>query len=248
MRLSFTLILAGAAMLLLAACDGDRPVPAESAASPQADERNAALRTVGVDVPLSGKFVVVNIPSFELIAFENGTPVLRSRVVVGKRATPTPELATAIVAVKFNPSWTPTPAMVRWEGARFMPPGPHNPLGRVLFELDNDQLIFMHDTNDRSYFEKASRAFSHGCIRVEQARELAGWALDRTRPEIDSAIAAGATRRVPLAAEIPTRIVYRTRFPDAAGRLIDHPDVYGRGTLAQAAGGRQGSENCSAAL
>ena len=248
MRLSFTLILAGAALLLLAACGGNQPVPAESAAPPQRDERNAALRSVGVDVPVRGKFVVVNIPSFELVAFENGTPVLRSRVVVGRRATPTPELATAIVAVKFNPSWTPTPAMVRWEGARFMPPGPHNPLGRVLFELDNDQLIFMHDTNDRSYFEKTSRAFSHGCIRVEQARELAGWALDMTRQEIDSSIAAGATRRVPLAAEIPTRLVYRTRFPDAAGRLIDHPDVYGRGTLAQAAGDRQGLENCSGAL
>jgi murein L,D-transpeptidase YcbB/YkuD len=248
MRLSFTLILAGAALLLLAACGGNQPVPAESAAPPQRDERNAALRAVGVDVPVRGKFVVVNIPSFELVAFENGTPVLRSRVVVGRHATPTPELATAIVAVKFNPSWTPTPAMVRWEGARFMPPGPHNPLGRVLFELDNDQLIFMHDTNDRSYFEKTSRAFSHGCIRVEQARELAGWALDMTRQEIDSSIGAGATRRVPLAAEIPTRLVYRTRFPDAAGRLIDHPDVYGRGTLAQAAGDRQGSENCSGAL
>jgi murein L,D-transpeptidase YcbB/YkuD len=248
MRLSFTLVLAGAALLLLAACGGTPPAPAGSAVAPPRDERNAALQEVGVDVPARGKFVVVNIPSFELIAFENGTPVLRSRVVVGRKATPTPELATAIVAVKFNPSWTPTPAMVRWEGARFMPPGPHNPLGRVLFELDNDQLIFMHDTNDRSYFAKESRAFSHGCIRVEQARELAGWALGMTRPEIDAAIAAGATRRVPLDSEIPTRLVYRTRFPDAAGRLVDHPDIYGRGPLAQDAGGREGSEHCSAAL
>ncbi len=86
------------------------------------------MRSVGVDVPSRGRFVLVNIPSFELIAFENGDPVLRSRVVVGRRATPTPELETAIVAVKFNPSWTPTPAMMRWEGARYMPPGPRNPL------------------------------------------------------------------------------------------------------------------------
>lgn len=249
MRVSFTLGFTAAALIVLAACGGNPPDPAGSTAPPPPrDERNAALREVGVDVPARGKFVVVNIPSFELIAFENGTPVLRSRVVVGRKATPTPELATAIAAVKFNPSWTPTPAMVRWEGARFMPPGPHNPLGRVLFELDNDQLIFMHDTNDRSYFDRASRAFSHGCVRVEQARELAAWALDMTPPEIDAAIAAGATRRVPLAAEIPTRLVYRTRFPDAAGRLVDHPDVYGRGTVAQAAGGQEGAEHCSAAL
>jgi murein L,D-transpeptidase YcbB/YkuD len=246
MRASFTLVFA-AAILLLAACGGDPSESAGIGSPPPRDQRNAALREVGVDVPVRGKFVVVNIPSFELIAFENGTPVLRSRVVVGRRATPTPELATAIVAVKFNPSWTPTPAMVRWEGARFVPPGPHNPLGRVLFELDNDQLIFMHDTNDRSYFDKASRAFSHGCVRVEQARALAAWALDMTQQEIDAAIAAGATRRVPLAVDIPTRLVYRTRFPDAAGRMIDYPDLYGRGSVTQA-DDRRGSENCSGAL
>lgn len=117
----------------------------------------------------------------------------------------------------------------------------------MLFELDNDQLIFMHDTNDRSYFEKASRAFSHGCIRVEQARALAAWVLNTTLQDIDSTIAAGATRQLPLSAEIPARLVYRTRFPDAAGVLVDHPDVYGHGAVAESAGDRYGSESCSAA-
>ncbi len=242
MRLSFTLVL----YVLLAACS-NQAAPAGSAVPPR-DERNAVLGEAGVDVPGSGKFVLVNIPSFELIAFENGNPILRSRVVVGRRATPTPEMTTAIVAVKFNPSWTPTPEMMRREGARFMPPGPRNPLGRVLFELDNDQLIFMHDTNDRSYFDKASRAFSHGCIRVEKARELAAWVLGTARPEIDEAIAAGTTRRLPLAAAIPVRLAYRTRFPDASGRLVDYPDVYGHGALAEAGGDHHDPEKCSGAL
>ncbi len=185
-----------------------------------------ALQGIGIAVPPRGRLVVVNIPSFELVALQDGKPILRSRVVVGRPSTPTPELSTAIWAVTFNPSWTPTPAMVRWEGARHMPPGPQNPLGRILFELDNDQLIFLHDTNDRRYFDRAVRAFSHGCVRVEKARALAAWALEVTEAEIDRSIARGGTHREILATNIPVALVYRTRFPDDDGRLADYPDVY----------------------
>lgn len=52
--------------------------------------------------------------------------MLHSRVIVGTPATPTPELLTPLSAVRFNPSWTPTTAMVRREGARPVAPGPHN--------------------------------------------------------------------------------------------------------------------------
>jgi murein L,D-transpeptidase YcbB/YkuD len=175
---------------------------------------------------------VVNIPSFELVALQDGKPILRSRVVVGRPSTPTPELSTAIWAVTFNPSWTPTPAMVRWEGARHVPPGPHNPLGRILFELDNDQLIFLHDTNDRRYFDRPVRTFSHGCVRVEKARALAAWALDVTEAGIDRSIARGGTHREILATNIPVALVYRTRFPDDDGRLVEYPDVYRSQTAA----------------
>ena len=68
--------------------------------------------------------MLVNIPSFELIALQDGEPVLRSRVVVGRPDSPTPELLSSMTAVRFNPSWTPTPAMVRNEGLHYMPPGP----------------------------------------------------------------------------------------------------------------------------
>ncbi|WP_246158309.1 L,D-transpeptidase family protein [Reyranella soli] len=117
-------------------------------------------------IPSRGRTIVVHIPSFELIALEDGAPVLRSRVIVGRPSTPTPELLSSMSSIRFNPAWMPTPSMISNEGAHYAPRGPNNPLGQLLFELDNDQLIFLHDTNDRSLFSRSNRALSHGCVRV----------------------------------------------------------------------------------
>jgi len=236
-------------LLPLAGCATARdPQPLAEPDHPPISDLAAALQGLGIAVPSRGKLVVVNIPSFELIALQDGRSLLRSRVIVGRPPTPTPELETVIWAVKFNPSWTPTPAMVRWEGARHVPPGPQNPLGRILFELDNDQLIFLHDTNDRKYFDRPVRTFSHGCVRVEQARALAAWALDVTEAEIDRLIARGGTRRENLAASIPVALVYYTRFPDEGGRLVDYPDVYRHQSVAKAASATGLPATCAAPL
>ena len=240
-----------ALLLTIAGCAA-APNPAPPVAppppSPPVSPLAAALQGIGIAGPSRGKLVVVNIPSFELVALEDGKSILRSRVVVGRPSTPTPELSTAIWAVTFNPSWTPTPAMMRFEGARHMPPGPQNPLGRILFELDNDQLIFLHDTNDRRFFERPVRAFSHGCVRVEKARALAAWALDVTEADIDRSIARVGTHRELLTANIPVAIVYRTRFPDDEGRLVDYRDVYRQQSVAAAAPGERLSEECRGPL
>jgi murein L,D-transpeptidase YcbB/YkuD len=174
-----------------------------------------------------GKSVVVNIPAFELIAFEDGSEVFRSRVIVGRIVTPTPELVSPLHAVQFNPSWTPTPAMIVNEGARPMPPGPRNPLGRILFELDNDELIYLHDTNDRSLFARSQRALSHGCIRVERAHDLAAWALGIPEAEVNARIAAGATRTFSLAEPIPVSLIYAIHLRDSNGQMTTYPDIYG---------------------
>lgn len=218
-------LLAAASALLNAACVTTEPPrtatgPVRAPDSPPADQR------AGTSIPARGKFILVNIPAFELIAFQDGAPVLRSRVVVGRPATPTPELLSSMFAVKFNPSWTPTPAMIRYEGLRYVPPGPNNPLGRIMFELDNDQLVYLHDTNDKALFNRAERALSHGCVRVEQARPLAAWALGVTPEEIDRMIGQGTTYSVPLAEAIPVSLVYDTRFADAHGQVVVHPDIY----------------------
>ena len=243
MRSSFTLgrLIAVLALVLptMGCATAGKNATPSAEPNPPASGLTTALQGIGIDVPRRGKLVVVNIPSFELVALQDGRPTLRSRVIVGRPSTPTPELATAISAVKFNPSWTPTPAMVRWEGARYVPPGPRNPLGRIFFELDNDQLIFLHDTNDRKYFDRPIRTFSHGCVRVEQARALAAWALDVTEAEIDRLIARSGTHRELLTASIPVALVYRTRFPDDDGRLVDHPDIYRLHSAAAAPGDHQ---------
>ena len=185
------------------------------------------LRGQGLDasIPAHGKFILVNVPSFELIAFQDGMPVLRSRVVVGKPAAPTPELMASLTAIQFNPSWTPTPNMIRNEGLHYIPPGPQNPLGRIMFDMDDDEYIYLHDTNEKLLFKREQRALSHGCVRVEQARTLAAWALGVSEEEIDSMSSQG-TYSVPLTENIPVSLVYHTRFPDEAGQLVSYPDIY----------------------
>ena len=113
---------------------------------------------IGTAIPTTGKIILVNIPSYELVALQDGEPVLRSRVVVGKPATPTSELLASLVAVGFDPDWTPTPSMIRNERLRYMPPGPQNLMGRVMFDLDNGELIYLHDTNERRLFDRRQRA------------------------------------------------------------------------------------------
>ena len=186
------------------------------------------LLSQGVEtaIPSRGKFILVNIPSFELIALQDGVPVLRSRVVVGRPAAPTPELLSSMFAIQFNPAWTPTPLMIRNEGLHYMPPGPQNPLGRMMFDLDNDEFIYLHDTNEKGLFNRAQRALSHGCVRVEQARALAAWSLGVSEEEIDAMISRGTTYSVPLPEIIPVSLVYYTRFADEHGQVASHPNIY----------------------
>ena len=105
MRFSLALarLAAVLALSLIAGC-ATAPPPASSSVTPSppvppVSELAEALQGIGIAVPGRGKLVVVNIPSFELVALEDGKPVLRSRVVVGRPSTPTPELSTAIWAV-----------------------------------------------------------------------------------------------------------------------------------------------------
>jgi murein L,D-transpeptidase YcbB/YkuD len=222
-----------AATLANAACVTAEPSPPAAAGpAPPAEPAPSAyvsmLRSQGVEtaIPSRGKFILVNIPSFELIALQDGAPVLRSRVVVGKPAASTPELLSSMFAVQFNPAWTPTPLMIRNEGLHYMPPGPQNPLGRMMFDLDNDEFIYLHDTNEKGLFKREQRALSHGCVRVEQARALAAWSLGVSEQEIDAMVSRGTTYSVPLPENIPVALVYYTRFPDEGGQVASHPDIY----------------------
>ena len=97
------------------------------------------------------------------------------------------------------------------------------PVARVVGET---QRRYLHDTNEKGLFSRAQRALSHGCVRVEQARGLAAWALGVSEEAIDAMISKGTTYSVPLAENIPVSLVYYTRFPDERGQVASHPDIY----------------------
>lgn len=112
-------------------------------------------------------------------------------------------------------------------------PGPGNQLGRIKFVFPNEYAVFMHDTPAKKLFERACRAFSHGCIRVDRPLELAvrlleteGW----TRERIDTEIATGETRTIFLAEPVPVILVYWTATVDDQGVVYFFDDIYARDT------------------
>jgi murein L,D-transpeptidase YcbB/YkuD len=110
-------------------------------------------------------------------------------------------------------------------------PGPTNALGYVKFLFPNKHAVYLHDTPADALFKKIGRAFSHGCIRVEEPEKLASYVLrdqpDWTRPAIEKAMRAGTERHVKLAQKIPVHIVYFTAWVDEQGALEFINDVYG---------------------
>ena len=111
-------------------------------------------------------------------------------------------------------------------------PGPNNALGRVKFMFPNRYNIYLHDTPARSLFAREVRAFSHGCIRLNDPLEF-GYALlalqeDDPRRYFNSRLNSGNETRVTLETPVPVHIVYRTAFTDVRGNMNYRRDVYGR--------------------
>jgi murein L,D-transpeptidase YcbB/YkuD len=182
---------------------------------------------VPLSVPQSGKAIVVNVPAFQLIALEDGSPVMRSRIIVGTPWNRTPLIETYATAVRIRPTWRPTPAMIasgeyvdrRW------PAGPKNPLGLAAIRLEPGLLVYLHDTNRRGLFDKPMRALSHGCIRVQQWEDLAAWLLDVDHETIHRWANGKRTFDVPTP-NVPVTITYLTAFPGGDGRLEYFEDIY----------------------
>jgi murein L,D-transpeptidase YcbB/YkuD len=110
-------------------------------------------------------------------------------------------------------------------------PGSSNALGLVKFLFPNRFDVYIHDTPSVSLFRRQGRAFSHGCIRIQDPRGLAGYVL-RDQPEwtaeaIDRAMQSGREQHVALSAAIPVHIVYFTAWVDHHGALHFASDVYG---------------------
>jgi murein L,D-transpeptidase YcbB/YkuD len=110
-------------------------------------------------------------------------------------------------------------------------PGPRNPLGRLKFGLPNPHAVYLHDTPERDLFARDRRAFSHGCVRVDDPVALAELVLSGTgwtRAAIEAAIKEGRTRVIGLPQPLPVVVEYWTAAADRHGELHYHADVYGR--------------------
>ncbi len=130
----------------------------------------------------------------------------------------------------------------------YMPPGPGNALGEVKFMFPNHYSVYMHDTPSKELFANSSRAFSHGCLRVQDPRKLAevimseanGWSAEKTKAQF----ADGNNRQVSLEHQLPVHVAYFTVRVGADGALQYVDDVYGhdRRTI-NAMAGRWGQVN-----
>ncbi len=199
--------------------------------------------------------VEVNIPQFELAVVRGGSVTHRARVVVGKEETPTPIFSNALQFIIVNPSWNVPQSIINkellpkhggdlssltkrgwkvgWSKGKLtvrQPPGEGNALGRIKFMFPNDFSVYLHDTPTRNLFSADKRAFSHGCMRVEDPFALAeavlgpgsGWSEERVKKLIG-----GSERYINLKTPLPIHIEYFTAYVDEYGRLQTREDLYG---------------------
>jgi L,D-transpeptidase YcbB len=212
-------------------------------------------RTRWLPRALGSRYIYVNVPAFQLRAFDKGEPVLEMKVIVGQEYEDkaTPVFSDSMETVVFRPYWNITPDIQAKEiepklasnpgylaandmeyyndgGQRRIRqrPGPKNSLGFVKFLFPNDFNIYLHDTPNHELFDKDVRAFSHGCIRVEKPDELAQWVLGWDASKVEQAMREGADNRgVKLPQKIPVYIAYGTTYV-RDGQLFFGNDLYHR--------------------
>lgn len=210
-------------------------------------------RWISADISKSEEYIVINIPSYKLTYFKDGKPALVSDVVVGKEQHRTVVFSGLMKYIVFSPYWNIPKSIVEKEikpgiaknsnylsdhdmernGEQYrQKPGPKNSLGLVKFLFPNSNNIYLHDTPAKGLFNKEDRAFSHGCIRVQKAKELANMILkddkDWQAQKIDEAMHAGKEKWVTLKNKIPVYIGYFTAWVDRDGTVHFYDDVYNR--------------------
>jgi murein L,D-transpeptidase YcbB/YkuD len=206
---------------------------------------------------LASSHVVVNIPDYTLRLVHDGEIVFLGSVIVGKPSTPTPLIAATMNSLTFNPIWN-VPASIAqseamlafaWDSGQrqqagltlttgddgrprmSQSPGGTNPLGRVRFNLPNPFAVYQHDTPDNFLFEQTMRAFSHGCVRVDNALDYAAAILSMqpggkgAAPKV-SALLQADNADVALAAPLPVHFTYETMTRDNDGGWQAAPDIY----------------------
>ena len=216
---------------------------------------------------LGKQYLITNIPEYQLRLTVNGKIIRTYRTIVGKPGkTATPQLAEVVEGVIFNPTWTVPQSIVKGEGlgARLLSnpasakaqgykvtrssdgtvtvvqqPGPKNSLGVVKLDMPNPHSIFLHDTPNKALFDTENRAYSHGCVRVQDARTMAMTVaifgniksksdIPGIQQHVTEVADSGEYTRVPITNRLPVYITYFTMGQDINGQLRSFADIYGR--------------------
>ena len=207
---------------------------------------------------LGKTYVMVNIPDFTLKVVHDHQEQWRTKIVAGKPQTPTPLLTASMDTVLVNPSWHVPQSIIqnellprygrdpniftrmglevkrRPDGtlAVTQPPGAANALGRIKFNFPNKFQVYLHDTPQKQLFAADKRAFSHGCMRVEDPTKfgevMLHLAMNGPTPNAQQLIGLfGREERTFKLTDRPmVHLTYQTAFVDA-GRLMLRDDIYG---------------------
>jgi len=205
--------------------------------------------------------VIVNQPDFTLKVMHNGSQIWTTRIVIGDPSPgkQTPLLSETMKSVTVNPTWNVPPSIMYNEYmpalardptvlARMglnvsyepdgslhvsQPPGGASVLGRLRFNFPNRFLVYQHDTNERFMFAREVRAYSHGCMRVQDPAKYAEVLLNIARPsehwtiEKVKQMFGGGEQDIQLqSAQIWVHLTYQSAFVDDNGKLQVRPDVY----------------------
>jgi L,D-transpeptidase YcbB len=217
-------------------------------------------RDLGVP-SIGDAYVILNIPDYTLKVMQHGAQVWTTRVVTGSPGIhATPLLTETMKFITVNPTWNVPPSIIYNEylpalqqdptvlqrmGLRLergrdgsihvsQPPGEANALGRIRFNFPNKFLVYQHDTPEKYLFAKDDRAFSHGCMRVQNPDQYASILLNITEPnahytpEKIRSMYGHSEIDLKFPTAIPVNITYQTAFVDEAGKLQFRKDVYGR--------------------
>ena len=215
-------------------------------------------RSRWVPVSLDNDYLVVNIPEFKLHVNSGDKLLWSCNIVVGKPIHKTAIFSGELKYVVFSPYWNVPKSIVINEVLKDMrrdrnylekhnmeitgyrdgipeirqKPGPDNSLGLVKFLFPNGYNMYLHDTPAKSLFNESSRAFSHGCMRIQEPFKLAQFLLKNDPSwddeKINAAMNAGTERTVTLNERVPVFIVYFTSFVDRDGKINFRKDIYER--------------------
>ncbi|MGZ5189906.1 MAG: L,D-transpeptidase family protein [Flavisolibacter sp.] len=201
--------------------------------------------------------IVANIPEFKLHVYEENEEVINMNIVVGKAANRTVIFSDQLQHIVFSPYWNIPRSIVKKEIVPAMnksksylsrnnmeitsysnglpvvrqKSGESNALGKVKFIFPNRYNIYFHDTPAKTLFSRQTRAFSHGCIRIEEPFRLAKHLLKNDKSwseeKIRSAMNRNIEKWVKLENEVPVYIIYLTSWVNSDGLVHFRQDIYG---------------------